>query len=412
MGRDRTQLLACALISIGLIIMGTLAIEWYTNGPQIRVGLAAARACNAGHCARVPRDLLGPYGTIAPFTLFTTLATAIFVAVQTAWRLVAGYAVRSASRVGIGVALVALAFTLVTGFVIGPADALDTVRSGAPMLVIAGLALAIAALALASSTTAEATAEPEPEPVAAPKLVVPRPDSEPPRPLAVTRTPARRGLPVTTPPNKRIAPLPTPLPDPTPPETLPDDKPLAIIARPPARISPSDKLPALETPAATPRTISPVPQLGPSRTTTPRSGPLPVLPPHLRGKLNYVCVTVDLTNGGVDARREDGTQLLVLWDDVVGVVARRMPDAFDAIAFIDLVSTAGATLRMVPWTKVSGEAMVPQEGQARARALLAHITTQCPYATLDPATQKFAEGGEPAQLPDLSLLQAHDERLA
>jgi len=408
MGRDRTQLLACALISIGLILMGTLAIEWYTNGPQIRVGLAAAHACNAGHCTRVPRDLLGPYGTLAPFTLFTTLATAIFVGVQTAWRLVAGYAVRSASRVGIGVALTALAFTLVTGFVIGPADALDTVRSGAPMLVIAGLALAIAALALASTVEAPV----EPEPIATPpKLVVPRPESEP-RPPAVTRTPARRGLPATTPPNKRIVPLPTPVPDPPPaPERLPDDKPLAIIARPPARISPSDKLPVLEVPTMA-RTISPVPQLAASRTTTPRSGPLPVLPPHLRGKLNYVCVTVNLTNGGVDARREDGTQLLVLWDDVVGVVARRMPDAFDAIAFIDLVSIAGATLRMVPWTKVSGEAMVPQEGQARARALLAHITTQCPYATLDPATQKFAEGGEPAQLPDLSLLQAHDERLA
>lgn len=399
MGRDRTQLLACALISIALIIVGALAIEWYTNGAEIRIGLAAARVCTAGRCTRVSRDLLGGYGTIAPFTLFTTLAAAIFVGVQTAWRLVAGYAVRRASQVGIGIAVVALAFTLVTGFVIGPAEMFGAVRSGAPMLVVAGLSLAIAALSLAVAPAPESVA---PEPVVvAPKITVPRPDSEPPRPLAVTRTPARRELPITSPPVKRR----------TEPSPLISDKPLAIIARPPARIAPSDKLPALETPAPA-RTISPVPPLGPSRTTTPRSGPLPVLPVHLRGRLNYVCVTVNLTNGGVDARREDGTPLLVLWDDVVGVVARRMPDAFDAIAFVDVVSIAGATLRMVPWTKVSGEALVPQEGNARARALLAHITTQCPYATLDPATQKFVDGGEPAQLPDLATLQAHDERLA
>lgn len=129
---------------------------------------------------------------------------------------------------------------------------------------------------------------------------------------------------------------------------------------------------------------------------------------HLRGKLNYAAMTAQLTKAGVEARFEDGAERLVMWRDVIGIVARRMPEAYDAVPFLDLVSTAGATIRLLPWTRFTGE---PIDGAPRpcAQQLLAW----CKHATLDPATKLFLDGtGEPAQLPELSTLAAHDEKLA
>jgi len=63
------------------------------------------------------------------------------------------------------------------------------------------------------------------------------------------------------------------------------------------------------------------------------------VPEHLRKRLSYVALTAELTGGGIDARREDGTSRLVLWRDVVGVVVRRMPPVFDNALFVDIVST-------------------------------------------------------------------------
>jgi hypothetical protein len=41
-----------------------------------------------------------------------------------------------------------------------------------------------------------------------------------------------------------------------------------------------------------------------------------------------------------------------------------------------------------------------------------HVVARCPTARLDPATRQFLDSGEPAQLPDLDTLRAHDARLA
>jgi hypothetical protein len=142
-----------------------------------------------------------------------------------------------------------------------------------------------------------------------------------------------------------------------------------------------------------------------------KSGPLPPIPDHLRNRLNYVALTAEVTGGGIDARREDGLARLVLWRDVVGVVARRMPPAYDGAAFVDIVSTAGSTLRIVPWTRLTGE-LIDVEGNARPRAVVEHVVAHCPGVRLDRATQMFLDTGEPAQLPDLDTLRAHDERLA
>jgi hypothetical protein len=141
------------------------------------------------------------------------------------------------------------------------------------------------------------------------------------------------------------------------------------------------------------------------------SGPLPPIPEHLRNRLQYVALTAEMTGGGIDARREDGISRLVLWRDVVGVVARRMPPVYDGAAFVDIVSTAGSTLRIVAWTRLTGD-LVEADADARPRAVVEHVVARCPTARLDPATRQFLDSGEPAQLPDLDTLRAHDARLA
>lgn len=129
---------------------------------------------------------------------------------------------------------------------------------------------------------------------------------------------------------------------------------------------------------------------------------------HLRGKLSFAAMTAQLSKAGIEARLEDGEERLVMWRDVIGIVARRMPDAYDAVPFLDLVSTAGATIRLLPWTRFTGEAI---DGAPRACAK--QLIAWCQRSTLDPATKQFVDGtGEPAQLPDLTTLAAHDDKLA
>jgi hypothetical protein len=141
-----------------------------------------------------------------------------------------------------------------------------------------------------------------------------------------------------------------------------------------------------------------------------KSGSIPV-PEHLRKRLSYVAIIAELTGGGIDARREDGTSRLVLWRDVVGVVVRRMPPVFDDALFVDIVSTARSTLRILPWTRLAGDP-IEGEGDARPARIVEYILAKCPTAKLDPATRQFLDTGEPAQLPDLETLRAHDARLA
>jgi hypothetical protein len=141
-----------------------------------------------------------------------------------------------------------------------------------------------------------------------------------------------------------------------------------------------------------------------------KSGLLPI-PDHLRNRLRYVALAAELTGGGIDARREDGSSRLVLWRDVVGVVARRLPPAYDGATFVDVVSTAGSTLRIVPWTRLTGDP-IGGDTDERPRSVVEHIAARCPAAKLDPATRQFLETGTAAQLRDVETLHAHDARLA
>ena len=121
----------------------------------------------------------------------------------------------------------------------------------------------------------------------------------------------------------------------------------------------------------------------------------------------------EVTRAGIDARREDGTSRLVLWRDVVGVVVRRLPDELDATTFMDIVSVKGSTLRIVPWTRLTGISVVGT-GDDRVRSIANYIATMCSGVQLfDPATRAFLDKPEPAaQLKDLAKLAAHDERLS
>lgn len=158
--------------------------------------------------------------------------------------------------------------------------------------------------------------------------------------------------------------------------------------------------------------------------TTPVSRPVtqppisrPVTQPPIdkstKPKLSYVVMSGEVTRAGIDARRQDGSSLLVLWRDVVGVVVRRLPDELDAMTFMDLVSVKGSTLRIVPSTRLTGIS-VAGTGDDRLRSLAGYVATMCGDVQLfDPATKNFLEKSEPAaQLKDLARLAAHDERLS
>jgi len=101
------------------------------------------------------------------------------------------------------------------------------------------------------------------------------------------------------------------------------------------------------------------------------------------------------------------------------VVARRLPAEapYAGETFVDLVSIAGATLRFLPWTEISGGpidgALATGDESERARTFVQLIAMACPDARLDSATRTFLGGrGLAAQLPSIATLAQHDARLA
>jgi hypothetical protein len=165
-------------------------------------------------------------------------------------------------------------------------------------------------------------------------------------------------------------------------------------------------VPPMQTPRAKTATIPPT-----NPPTKKPSAPVTPIPAVFKGKLQFSVVTCDITPAGIDARREDGHTVLVLWRDVVGVVARRMPPDYDSVPFLDVVSTAGMTLRLLPWTRITGE-VVEGGDIERARALAKLLASRCTQAKLDKASQAFVDTDKPpAQLPTLDMLAKHDQAL-
>jgi hypothetical protein len=144
--------------------------------------------------------------------------------------------------------------------------------------------------------------------------------------------------------------------------------------------------------------------------TTPRRYELP---DYIRGKIKFAVLTAELASAGIKARREDGLEKLVTWDDVVGIVARRLPadKPFEGATVVDLLSSKGATLRIVPWTKLEGH---PFETRAveRARSFVNVVAAMALDAKLDAATKTFANGeGDAAQLPSVAALATYDSKV-
>lgn len=139
----------------------------------------------------------------------------------------------------------------------------------------------------------------------------------------------------------------------------------------------------------------------------PPSAPIAAIPHWPR----FAVATAEITRAGVDAHRHDGSHVLVMWRDVVGVVARRLPSASGSQAFVDLVSTSGSTLRFLPESRLTGDP-IATDPELRVRAIIELVIARCPTTHVDRATREFIEGGTIAQIPDAATLAAHDAKLA
>jgi hypothetical protein len=476
MGRDQSRVLMCAVASLVLIAAGALVMDWYVltlDGAveRVTIDLRSVHVCNVEHVCqgRGFSTLPGMFPTLAIVTLWSSLGFAALVAFQAGARLLTGSAYESFTSLGYMLALMAISLVVATAYLFGPEPqsvvqvmgsrlSLSLHRSSAPVVLIAGLAAGFAAVYLAiaaESSDLDATYKPVtiPPPLAGAGMASEnrtRTGTLP--PLTREGTGAMRMMRESTgavrtghgtqPPRSRE---PTGITRPERPATEPPRprdstgvhgarseprtrEPTGLHSAHPAAPrthEPTGVLYGLR-PTEAPRTLTGVhrtrpstdpslsytqPGIGPLSGTRAKSGPLPPMPEHLRNRLHYVALTAELTGGGIDARREDGLSRLVLWRDVVGVVVRRMPPVYDGAAFVDIVSTTGSTLRIVPWTRLTGE-LIEGEGDARPRAIVEHVMARCPGAKVDPATRQFLDSGEPAQLPDLDTLRAHDDRLA
>jgi hypothetical protein len=421
MGRDRMRVLLCAIASIALIIAGALVMDWYRlsistvvpglpGGGKIAIDLRNLYVCHARGCVGTSiSPMPGMFPTLATVTMWASLGFAALVALQAGTRVLTGAANDAFAKLGYMLALLTIALAVATAYMFGPEDQGDMTdlvakvgvvlpRTWAPLTLIAGLAAGFAAmyLAVAPESSDLATAY---------------------RPITVD--PAARARTASTP---LSAPLSAPLPIATarlrsgpgaPALGQGSGESLGVGSSPDVITGAGTRTGAGPSHArlgSSPGLPSPMSDVLPALTRA-KSGPLPPLPAHLRNRLSYLALTAELTAGGIDARREDGSSRLVLWRDVVGVVARRLPADFDGTTFIDIVSTAGSTLRIVPWTRLTGEPVVG-EGDDRPRGVVERVVAKCPDAKVDPATRLFLETGKAAQLPDLETLHAHDERLA
>ena len=386
-GHQRKLLLSAGGALIAMLV-ATFAMAWFDlqleitadtglgaaagtlDSAHMQIGLHSATACFAdGTCASTSLDnLRGVYPSLATYTFWITLAVCVMVALQAGARLLTGQASALLTRLGYLVSVLALIGAVFTAFVFAPETAETTIatvtvhRTWAPASMLFGYALALYVLYLAIGDDDE----PVYQPVTVPIPVVKRDSSDPGK-----REPVK-------------------------------SEPIVPIKE--SRVRPPDSIPL---------------ELAPPREPKPDSFELVVklrCPTALEHNLRYATLTATFTAAGIEAEREDGSTCSVAWADVVGVVARRLPaeNPYDSLTFVDLVSLAGATLRILPWTNVGGELSLPIEADAaeRARAFVQLIAARCPSARLDSATRTFLGGrGHAAQLTT-ELLAQHDDRLA
>jgi len=170
--------------------------------------------------------------------------------------------------------------------------------------------------------------------------------------------------------------------------------------------------------ASPPLKPTPAPEPAPTATPLPRkrapsAEPVPPIPPALRGKISYTVTKLSLSAAGIEAVRENGTPVTVFWAEITSVVARTLPPAspYDGYTFVDIVSSTGKTMRLLPWTEVDGDLIAGQDVD-RARSFVRLAAQRSPQAQFDEATSTFLIAMIPATpLADAAALAAHDRRV-
>jgi hypothetical protein len=439
-----------------------------------KLDLRSASACMPdGSCASVPLSKFqGFYPTISVATFYGSCVTLLIVAFQAGSRLLGGTAGEGITRLGYLFAIGGFLAAGATGYLFQPETAagnlgamgmvsVTVTRTWGPAMLLLADVLALVTLHLASAedsfdslATSDAkrlpvtpvrvrppTAPPMPYKPASRASVIPFEsipiDGRKPSAPAIDRRLSANDAPIEAAPAKPRAVSSIPL----------DERLSANEAPPDSSATAPDAGPAIArttssadtAPDAIARAMSSIPldarsldsdfelPLPPVKRSTaspfmtasdlPSAPQAPAKPEaSVRGKLSFATTTVALTSNGVDATCETGATKAVAWSDVVGVVARRLPpDApYHGETFVDLVSTSGSTLRILPWTELTGELLQGSEGPIeRARAFVQLVASRCPGAKLDAATRTFlGSRGLAAQLPDAALLAQHDARLS
>ena len=390
MGKHRARLLVCGVGCVVLIVTSTLLLDWFhatiavdlgsTNVEvdRLAISLRSLHRCSAeGSCANLPLSTIkGFYSSSAETSLWGSLLFMAFVALQAGTRLLSGAASARLTKIGYGLGSMVLSSVLCAGYLFLPEStslaigSIDVQRTWAPLMLMVAYVLGFAALALSVSSEVSEDDVGEYKPVVIPGEI-------PVRGATWLKPVARVVL------------------------TGRDDSTAVALA------PRGDEPPAVR--RSTPRAGRSVGKVAASETRE-----------QLRKQLLYATAMANISGPGIDATREDGLEKLVRWRDVVGVVARRLPphSPYDSITFIDVVSTAGATLRILPWTRVGGLAtdMVVddlEDEEMRARSFVQLVVLHRPEVHLDPATRIFlGSRGHAAQLPDVEMLDAHDARLA
>jgi hypothetical protein len=371
MDRDRTRVLGLLVIYLVLVVVSLFVLDWFVASMpfgKLTIDLRSAELCGADRgCASFALSELRGSGFYAPLgglTFFGTILFSLLVGYQAITRIATGVANESLSKLGYLAGMTMFGTAGAAAFLFRPEATsveqtmlgIEVHRTSAPFLMLLGLMIGIAVMYYAvTQHTADDVGQYKPV-----------------APIGERKVTGQ-----------------------VPPITVAEKH----QSQPPqVALEKSDSSP-------------PADAVRERKTTPPGSGPVSMIPEHLRKKLKFVAVTATLTRAGIDARREDGTSKLVMWRDVVGLVVRRMPAEYDGLLFLDVVSTAGSTLRLVQWTRLTGETF-EGEGDAWHRAVLKSMMAHSPAASLDPATKRF-HGGEPAaQLPDVTKLAAHDGKLA
>jgi hypothetical protein len=447
----------------------TIALNAAAVGPNVvKIDLRSISACQAGVCVSFPMSMLtGLYPTVATVAFWSSVVLAAIVAFQAGSRLLGGSPGGLINSLGFFAALIGVVTALFAGYFFGPqtganaAIDLSVTRAWGPVALVAGNVLAMASLYFATTESLDYTLASTPRPAHLPVAMARPAVARAAAPAAELgprgRVPDSIPLddsPVEFEPHAGAQELPVRTKSPT---ASPDVS--VRVKSPTADVGVRMKSPTaapdvgvrMKSPTAAPdvgvrmKTPTAAPELRGNRPTAPPiqidlppprprrpsglpfddpaampgielpsslADALPADAPPLRGMLRYAVSSADLSGPGIDARLDDGSTRLVRWADVVGIVARRLPPTppFDGATFIDLVSTPGATLRILPWTQVTGAAAPTDD---RARALVQLFATRCSGAKLDGATRTFLGSRGPApQLPDAATLATHDARLA